>query len=96
MKAIGYLTFLLIIIIGISFAIINSSPVTVNYYIGIKQIPLSLLLMLTFGIGLLIGFLTLLISIFRLRTNLGRARRKLRVAEQEINNLRTIPIKDEH
>lgn len=96
MKIFGYLVFLLIILIGISFAIMNSSPVAVNYYVGIKQLPLSLLLMFTFGIGLIIGFLILLVSLIRLRTNLRRAKKKLRIAEQEIKNLRTMPIKDEH
>ncbi|MGD9109267.1 MAG: LapA family protein [Gammaproteobacteria bacterium] len=96
MKIFGYLIFLLIILIGISFAIMNSSLVAVNYYIGVKQLPLSFLLMLAFGIGLIIGFLALFISLIRLHTNLGRTKRKLRIAEQEINNLRTMPIKDEH
>jgi hypothetical protein len=36
----------------------------------------------------------LLITSIKLRTNLGRTKRKLRVAEQEIDNLRTMPIKD--
>ncbi|MGD9153705.1 MAG: LapA family protein [Gammaproteobacteria bacterium] len=96
MKIFGYLISLIIIILGISFAIKNAAPVTVYYYTGTKQLPLSLLLMFTFGIGLIIGFSALLISLIRLRTNLGRTKRKLRVAEQEINNLRTMPIKDEH
>ena len=96
MKIFGILISLAIIILGVGFAIKNAAPVTVYYYIGTKQLPLSLLLMLTFGTGLIIGCLILSISLIRLRTNLRRTKKKLRVAEQEINNLRTMPIKDEH
>lgn len=94
MKSVGYIVFLLIIVLGISFAITNSAPVAIHYYVGITKLPLSLLLVVTFGIGLVVGFSALLISSIKLRANLGRARKKLRIAEQEINNLRTMPIKD--
>ena len=84
------------IIISIGFAILNSTPVAIHYYIGIKQLPLSFLLVVSFGIGLIVGFSALLITTIRLRTNLRRVKKNLNVAKQEINNLRTMPIKDEH
>jgi putative membrane protein len=96
MKSLGYIVFLLIIIFGISFAITNSTPVAIHYYVGVTKLPLSLLLVVSFGIGLIVGFSVLLITSIKLRTHLGRTKRKLRVAEQEIDNLRTIPIKDSH
>jgi len=94
MKSLGYIVFLLIVVLGISFAITNSTPVAIHYYVGVTKLPLSLLLVVSFGIGLIIGFSALLIKSIKLRTNLGRAKRKLRIAEQEIDNLRTMPIKD--
>jgi len=94
MKSLGYIVFLLIIVLGVSFAIINSAPVAIHYYVGVTKLPLSLLLAAAFGFGLIIGFSALLISSIKLRTNLGRTRKKLRIAEQEVDNLRTIPIKD--
>jgi putative membrane protein len=96
MKAFGYIAFLIIIVVGIGFAILNSTPVAIHYYIGIKQLPLSFLLVVSFGIGLIVGFLALLITTIRLRTNLGRTKKKLFIAKQEIDNLRTMPVKDEH
>lgn len=96
MKSVGYFVLLLIVVLGISFAISNSAPVTIHYYVGVASLPLSLLIVVTFGIGLIVGFSALLIKSIKLRAKLSRARKKLRLAEQEINNLRTIPIKDSH
>jgi len=39
------------------FALLNKAPVLVNYYFGKLEIPLSLLLMITFALGILIMFL---------------------------------------
>ncbi|OGT21380.1 MAG: hypothetical protein A3C55_04045 [Gammaproteobacteria bacterium RIFCSPHIGHO2_02_FULL_42_13] len=95
MKAIKYMIVLLLILLGISFAILNSETVTINYYLGTKQMPLSLLLIVAFGLGLLIGWISMSFKVLRLKTNLYRLKKKLQVAEKEIDNLRAIPVKDE-
>jgi putative membrane protein len=96
LKVFGFILFLVIVILGVTFAILNSSLVTVHYYVGIKQLPLSLLLVIAFVVGLIVSFLIVFIKIVRLRTELRRLKKQLRVAEKEIKNLRAIPIKDEH
>jgi len=94
MKIFSYLIVLLILILGVTFAILNAAPVAVHYYIGSQQLPLSLLLVMSFGIGLLIGLLVLGFNILRLKAKNRGLRKQLRVAEEEINNLRALPVKD--
>jgi lipopolysaccharide assembly protein A len=93
-KIFSYIIVLLIIVLGITFAILNAPPVTVHYYVGVKQMPLSLLLVISFGAGLLISFLVMMLAVIRLKTERRRLRKKLRIAEKEIDNLRVIPVKD--
>ena len=96
MKLFSYIIILLILIFGISFAVLNADPVTVNYYIGKEQLPLSLLLSLAFGAGLFIGIITMGFTVLRMKVRTCRYKKKLKLAEKEIDNLRVIPVKDEH
>ena len=95
MNAIRYIFVLLLILFGVSFAILNSEMVSINYYLGAKQMPLSILLMVDFGLGLLIGWIGMGFRVMSLKTSLYRLKKKLQVAEKEIDNLRAIPVKDE-
>jgi lipopolysaccharide assembly protein A len=94
MKIISYIFILLILILGVSFAILNADPVNVHYYIGIKQMPLSLLLVISFGLGAIMGLLVMGFNVLRLKTKNIRLNKKLKVVEKEIANLRVIPVKE--
>ncbi len=96
MKVIGYTLVLLLIIFGITFAILNSEMVSIHYYIGAKQLPLSLLLAIDFGVGLLIGWIFMGFMVVRLKTKLYRLKKKLQITEKEVNNLRAISVRDQH
>ncbi len=96
MKIIRYTVLFIIIAIGISFAILNSKAVPLNYYFGAKEISLALLLALTLSAGALIGWLLSLPSKLRLRLNNRSMKSRIKQAEQEITNLRAIPIHDRH
>lgn len=94
MKIIGYFIILILLILGVTFALLNASPVTFHYYFGVKQLPLSLLLVMSFGVGLILTFFAMSISVLKLKAERRSLRKKLKVAEKEINNLRVMPIKD--
>lgn len=64
---ISSLFLIIILLLGLSFATINANSVSVNYYLGIKLIPLSLLLVYTLGVGILLGFLTTVIPLLKLK-----------------------------
>lgn len=96
MRVFGYAFLLLLVILGITFAILNADLVTIHYYIGSKQLPLSLLLVISLGAGLFVSFLYMGLVVLRLKSERRRLRKRLSIAEKEIDNLRAIPIKDEH
>jgi uncharacterized membrane protein YciS (DUF1049 family) len=59
MRIIFYVIGFLVIVFGLSFSMMNSDIVTLQYYIGSIDIPLSILLALTFGMGLILGILVM-------------------------------------
>lgn len=96
MKIFSTLFILLLIFFGISFAILNSSSVSLNYYFGNTEISLSLLLAITLSVGALLGFILATPTIFRLKRGNSKLKSRIKQSEQEVGNLRAIPIKDQH
>ncbi|MHB8257899.1 MAG: LapA family protein [Acidiferrobacterales bacterium] len=83
------------VFIGLSFAYKNSDVVALNYYFGLHwESPLSLMLLATLAIGIVLGFVASLGMVVRMQRQLVRARREIREIEQEVMNLRALPIKD--
>lgn len=94
MRLIRYIVLIAILLIALGFALLNANQVTVNYYIGTRHMPLSLLLVFTFGLGCIVGLLTSLGWYFRASYQVYRLRKKLEVTEKELSNLRAMPLKD--
>lgn len=94
MRIISFLFLLIIIIFGITFAALNYETVTVNYYFAQSNLPLSLLLVLVFTVGCLVGILVSLFLVVRSKLTNYRLRQRLTLAEKEIENLRAIPLQD--
>ncbi|HVV68416.1 MAG TPA: LapA family protein [Gammaproteobacteria bacterium] len=67
MRIISYVLILLIILLGITFAVRNDTPVTLDYYLGNTKIALSLLMVYCLGIGIILGFLTTIYPWFKLK-----------------------------
>lgn len=85
---------LVIVIFGMIFAILNSDSVTINYYLGHSSLPLSLLLVLVFAGGCLIGMFASLWLLIKSKIQCHRLANRLALAEKEIANLRSIPLSD--
>jgi lipopolysaccharide assembly protein A len=94
MRFFSYLILLIIMLIGLTFASLNSVPVVFNYYLGTKTLALSLLLVLAFGCGIFLGFFVTIFPWLKLKRDNRKLRSRLKLAEKEIENLRTLPIKD--
>jgi putative membrane protein len=75
---------------------LNSQSVVINYYIGQRTIPLSLLLVIVFAIGSLLGLLVSSWIVFKTKMQNHKLRKRLKLAEKEVENLRAIPLKDNH
>jgi putative membrane protein len=93
-RIISYFFLLAIVIFGMIFAILNSESVTVNYYFNQSTLPLSLLLVIVFALGCLIGMVVGFWLLLKAKVQNYRMRQKLSVAEKEIENLRAIPLQD--
>ena len=95
MRIISYFILLIIMLIGLTFASLNSSPVIFNYYLESKEIALSILLTLFFGAGIFLGMIACIVSWIKIKRSNLKLKSQLKVAEIEIKNLRSIPIKSE-
>jgi len=88
--------FLLLLALGISFAVHNAELVTLNYYFGAISGPLSLIVIIALAAGAVLGVSTSLLLVFSQRRKVARLQRKLNTCEQEIRNLRHLPLRDQH
>jgi uncharacterized integral membrane protein len=89
--AIG-LFLLLIFAAGLVFGHANTATVTFDYVFGAVDAPLISLLVITLVTGVVLTFLVCYGRMFRLRRELRRTQRRLRDAEEELKNLRTLPV----
>lgn len=97
MKRALFILFLLVItVISSVLTRLNKESVNFNYYFGSIDISLVLLLFMALCIGALIGLLLTASSALSSNAERRRLRRALQLREQEIRNLRDIPIKGRH
>lgn len=86
--------YVVLILLGISFAALNATLVAVNLYFTIIHLPVSVLAILLLGIGILIGCILFAFKYWRLKILNSKIKKQLELTEREIKNLRTIPIRN--
>lgn len=96
MKRWAYLLLgLVVLFLGLSFTYKNSQVVELSYYFDLHWAsPLSLMLLTVFSLGVVFGVLASLRLVIRMQRQLVQARKEIRQIEQEVINLRSLPIKD--
>ncbi len=88
------LLFLLVfLVLGAGFAIINDGPVSVDLYFLRPELPLSLVILLSMGLGIVLGGLAGMVYFMRVKKENADLRRKTRLVSEEVKNLRAMPIK---
>lgn len=87
---------ILIVLLGIIFAVLNAEPVQLNYYFNSREMPLSLAIILSMFLGAILGVLASVVLILKYKNEISRLRKAADIAEKEISNLRAIPIKNQH
>ena len=95
-RLLGFLVILIVVLFGLSFALLNAASVDVDYYFGTVGTPLSLALVVTFILGAVVGVLTALGMVLGKQRELHRLRRRVRDSEKELSELRRLPLKDKH
>jgi putative membrane protein len=93
-KFIPIVIFILVFAAGSAFSAINTDAVTINYYLGSISLPLSIVIVLSMVTGIILGALIITVSTLKLRYENRRLTKKVKQAEQEIDNLRTLPLTD--
>lgn len=88
--------FLIILVLGLFFGVLNADVVPLNYYWGAASIPLSVIIVLALILGVILGLLASAAIILKLKHRVTRLTREIRDTEKEVRNLRAIPIKNDH
>jgi len=86
----------LLVITGLVFAVLNAEPVQFNYYFDSLSVPLSLSMLVAMILGAILGVLASAGAILRQKRENHRLRKAVDMSEKEINNLRSIPLRDDH
>ena len=94
MRILRYILFILLLLLALTFALLNAQAVNINYYLGVSQVPLSILLVFAFGIGCIVGLLVSMSWYLRSKWHNRKMAQRLELAEKELANLRTMPLKD--
>lgn len=90
------LLFLILVVIafGMSFSLLNAAPVVLDVFLGQVELPLSVLVVGSMIAGAVLALVLAMLAGLRHRRELGRLRRLLRDTENEVRELRRLPLKD--
>lgn len=94
MKIVSLFIWLLITVLVIAFALLNDQVVTLDYFLNSVELPLATALLLTLAVGAVLGVAAALLSTLRQKRLLAKARRELAATQKELDELRTLPIKE--
>ena len=93
-RLLGFLFLVVLVVLGLSFAVLNAQSVSLNYYFGYRDIPLSMVVVLSLAVGAVIGVLVSAGLILRMKAQTRQLRRKLRNAEKDSDQLRVLPAEE--
>lgn len=96
MRFLTIMFYLVIILLGVSFAALNANSVEINLYITTLTMPVAVIMTMMLGIGICVGVLLSLIRYWRLKIEFAKVKSQLKLCEKEVKNLRDIPLKDQH
>jgi putative membrane protein len=95
LRWIAVIILLCVFALALLLAYANDATVTLDYLAGKLQVHLSSALLAAAVVGWLLGILSSLLVIFRLKREAWRLKRSVRDAEAEIRNLRNLPLKND-
>jgi putative membrane protein len=95
MRVLKLVVIIIIMMLGASFAVLNAEPVRFNYYFDSTELPLSLIVTTALGTGVLLGILSGFGLVVGLKRQNVTLKRRSRLVNEEIRNLRNLPLKEE-
>lgn len=96
MRIVMIIIYLMLILFGVSFAVLNAGSVEINLYFTSIKMPIAVLMTIMLGIGLLMGLLFFVWRYWRLKVDYLKIKNQLKLSEKEVKNLRDIPLKNQH
>lgn len=96
MRIIRIFLYIVLLLVGISFAALNAGSVQVNLYVTTVTLPISVLMVIMMLLGLLTGFILFLAKYWQFKLEILKIQNQLKITEKEIKNLRDIPLKNQH
>jgi len=95
LRNIAYLLLLVVVLVlVVVFSALNAGSVTLDVAFGTIEIQKSLAMTVAFAVGWVFGLLCGGVVLFRSFTERRRVLRELRMAEEEVRALRSLPIQD--
>ncbi|VAW77141.1 hypothetical protein MNBD_GAMMA15-2348 [hydrothermal vent metagenome] len=82
LRLLNILLLIILIVLGLSFAVLNADPVPLNYYFGNRMIPLSMIVVVALATGAVIGVLVSMGVLLRQKQQAFRLRRQLKQVEK--------------
>ena len=94
-RLVGFIALLVLVVFGLSFAALNAEPVSLNYYFGYPDLPLSMIVVLSLAAGALSvsGVPAGTGTILRRKRQVSGLRWQLQVAEKDADQLHILPVK---
>lgn len=74
-RLVSVIVFIVVALLGVTFAILNSDIVSIHYYLGTQRMPLSVLMLIALVIGVVIGLAASLPMVLRLKIEIRRLHR---------------------
>ena len=87
---------LALILLVFVFTLENLEPITINFLVQNVQVSLSVAMIICFILGALIGILFSISLVLKNKTRAKLLAKKVAIVEQEVANLRQLPIKSSH
>jgi len=94
LRLLNILLLITLIVLGLSFAVLNADPVPLNYYFGYREIPLSMIVVVALATGAVIGVLVSMGILLRQKQQMFRLRRQLKQAEKSAASSSILPARE--
>ena len=95
MRILKLLIIIIIMMLGAVFAVLNAEPVRFNFYFDSIELPLSLIVTAALGFGVVLGIVSGFGLVIGLKRQNVTLKRRSRLVNEEIKNLRNLPLKEE-
>lgn len=87
---------MIVMVIGLAFHLRNNQVINLDFYLGNVEMPFSLSVIIALCLGALLGVLASMPLLIKLKRQNAKLSKRVKVSEKELNNLRVIPVKDNH